>query len=315
MSYRFMRPKTQVRITKNEESQRVLDELESYMDRAVDEPIQFLARFWKDQSAVITYAGLRAVIENESFAKKLFADWFKDYSNLVAQKMTPLWEDAMFAGCRSNLFLKDVGFVFRTSETDISQWILTHTAELVTNCLDEQKKAIQYLVAESIAANMSPTETARYIRPTIGLTQRQAAANMKHYHAVKEKLKAEHPRMKPENIERKARHAAARYAEKQHRHRAETIARTEIATAYHRGNDAAVRQAMEQGYAPKLKKIWSTSKDKKVCRSCAALEGVQADVDAEFTYKSGRRMQTVLMPPVHPRCACALKYVEVKADA
>ena len=314
MSFQFMRPKTKVRIKKNEESQRVLDELESYIDSTVEEPVRFLCRFWKDQAMVVTYAELRSLIENESAAEKIFADWFKDYSNLVAQKMTPLWEDAMFAGCRSNLFLKDVGFLFRTSQTDVNQWLLTHTAEMVTNCLDEQQKAIQYLIAESIGANMSSAETARYIRPTIGLTQKQSAANLRYYHTMKEQLKAEHPRMKPENIEQKARHSAARYAEKQHRYRAETIARTEIATAYHEGNDAAVRQAVELGYVPKLNKVWSTSGDKKVCRSCAALDGDCVGMDLEFSFQSGRRIQSVRLPPAHPRCACALKYEEVKED-
>lgn len=309
----FIRPKSQVRVRKNEESQKVLDTLDEYMNGAVEEPMQFLGRFWEDQEVAITYAELREIIENEEVPEDIMEAWFVDYSNFISQRITPLWESALIAGSNSNTALGAIeGFVFHTSETGVRLWIANHTAELVTNCCEEQRKAILYLVGESVNYNMAPAELARYIRPTIGLTERQAAANLKHYNHVKEQLRNNHPRMAQESIERKARHSAARYAERQHRYRAETIARTEIVTAYHEGNDAAVRQAIKQDLMPRMKKVWSTARDDKVCSYCAALEGVEVEMDSGFTAKSGKRSITVVLPPAHPRCGCAVKYVEVK---
>lgn len=89
------------------------------------------------------------------------------------------------------------------------------SAELVTNCCRVQREAVRYLVAKPVNHQMAPTELARYIRPTIGLTERQAAANLKYYENMKAQLSEDHPRMKPEAIERRAREASARFAERQ----------------------------------------------------------------------------------------------------
>ena len=71
--------------------------------------------------------------------------------------------------------------------------------------------------------------------PGIGLTKGQAKANLRYYENMVATLKKDHPRMKPESIEKKAREAAAKYAERQHRQRAMTIAQTENAFAYNWG--------------------------------------------------------------------------------
>lgn len=192
--------------------------------------------------------------------------------------------------------------------------LLTQLSELITNCCNEQVNAVRYLIAEAESLNMSSAETARYIRPTIGLTERQAAANLKYYNSIKEKLTTDHPRMKPESIEQKARAAASKYAGKQQRYRAETIARSEVAQAYNQGADAFVREAINAGNLPEMEKEWSTALDGCVCKSCEALEGVIIGMDDDFKTKSGRKEVTTSIPPLHPRCKCAVKYVRVKHE-
>lgn len=51
-----------------------------------------------------------------------------------------------------------------------------------------------------------------------------------------------------------------------------------------------------------------------VCASCAALEGTKIGMDDEFKTVSGRREITTSIPPLHPRCKCAVKYVRVKNE-
>ena len=93
--------------------------------------------------------------------------------------------------------------------------------------------------------------------------------------------------------------------------RAFTIAQTESAFAYNRGADEGIRQAQAEGYLGIVKKRWSTSGDDGVCEICASLEGMEIDMDAEFDFKGKILFRGhKLLPPAHPRCACAIEYIE-----
>ena len=296
-------------IKKSVESQKVLEALDNYLESNLDEPMKWLVRFWKDQAAVMLYKDLREIVIGEADPQSLFDQWFSDYSVFLSSKMTASWESAYFAAWNS--IAEFVALEEKiSSEIYVRDWIINRTGNLITNVCSDQVNAVRYLIAEAQSLGMSSDETARYIRPTIGLTERQAAANLRHYNSVKTHLKADHPRMKEESIERKARTAAAKYAERQQRYRAETIARTEIAQAYNAGADAFIREAMRHDLMPEMKKEWSTALDGRVCKECQALEGVQISMDDSFETQSGRRNVTVLLPPLHPRCKCAVKYVE-----
>ena len=136
---------------------------------------------------------------------------------------------------------------------------------------------------------------------------------LKLYDSVKATLRTDHPRMKPENIRKKALDAAQKYAEQKHRQRAFTIAQTELEFAYNRGADQGVRQAQSQGLIGKTTKRWITSGDDAVCSICAALDGTEIEMDDNFDFKgrllfAGQKM----LPPAHPRCACAVEYIEVE---
>lgn len=239
---RKIRPRSRA-VKKSEESQRVLDALDAYLEGNIDEPVRWLVRFWQDQAAVMLYRELRELVIGETDPESLFDIWFQDYSKMLSEKMTPVWEQAFLEGWKNNSLFCGAEDVI-SSESWVRSWIIDHTGDLITNCCNEQVSAIRYLIAEAESLNMSSAETARYIRPTIGLTERQAAANLKYYNSIKERLTTDHPRMKPESIERKAREAASKYAERQQRYRAETIARSEIAQAYNHGADAFVRESL-----------------------------------------------------------------------
>ena len=286
---RKIRPRSRA-VKKSEESQRVLDALDAYLEGNIDEPVRWLVRFWQDQAAVMLYRELRELIIGETDPESLFDIWFQDYSKMLSEKMIPVWEQAFLEGWKNNSLFCGAEDVI-SSESWVRSWIVDHTGDLITNCCNEQVSAIRYLIAEAESLNMSSAETARYIRPTIGLTERQAAANLKYYNSIKERLTTDHPRMKPESIERKAREAASKYAERQQRYRAETIARSEIAQAYNHGADAFVREAVTAGNLPEMEKEWSTALDGHVCASCAALEGAKIGMDDEFKTVSGERLQ------------------------
>ena len=87
-----------------------------------------------------------------------------------------------------------------------------------------------------------------------------------------------------------------------------------MAQAYNQGADAFVREAINAGNLPEMEKEWSTALDGCVCKSCEALEGVIIGMDDDFKTKSGRKEATTSIPPLHPRCKCAVKYVRVKHE-
>ena len=96
---------------------------------------------------------------------------------------------------------------------------------------------MEALLTKKMVDGHTVDELSRMIRPYIGLTEGQAKANARFYDNIVETLRKEHPRMKEESVQRKAREAAMKYAERKHRYRAMTIAQTESAFAYNRGAD------------------------------------------------------------------------------
>lgn len=223
-----------------------------------------------------------------------------------------MWTKAIEAGAKGQPILDNLAFEFNTQTPGLLKWINERGAQLVTACTQEQKDAIAALLTKKMREQHTVDELSRFIRPCIGLTKGDAKAVAKLYDSIIENLKKEHPRMKPESMQKKALDAACKYAERKHRQRAMTIARTESAFAYNRGADAGVRQAQEQGYLGTVKKRWSTSGDDRVCSICQALEGMEIDMDKGFPFKGRMLFQGQdLLPPAHPNCGCAVEYIEV----
>lgn len=126
-----------------------------------------------------------------------------------------MWIEAIVAGQLSTAILdeaKEQGFEFDATDAGIRNWIKDRGSEFVTNAVEEQKKAIQRLTMKAVREELTPNELARVIRPCIGLTERQAQANLKYYNHIKEQMRKEHPRMKEENIIRRARDKPTRSA-------------------------------------------------------------------------------------------------------
>ncbi len=90
-----------------------------------------------------------------------------------------------------------------------------------------------------------------------------------------------------------------------------TIAQTEMAFAYNRGADEGIRQA--QNLIGAVEKRWSTSGDENVCSTCEALDGIQIGMEGGFGFARRELFEGQdLLPPAHPRCGCAVMYIEVE---
>lgn len=312
MGFRMIAPK-RVRKVKTKNGQEVLRRLEEYLesDTVTGGPVEILCGFWEDQQNAITYQELRQAVIDGAISQETMRLWTQDYSVLVANRLSSVWTDALIAGAAGQPVLDGLAFELNMQTPGIVSWLSERGAEFVTASTQEQKDAIAALLAKKMRDSHTVDELARMLRPCIGLTEGDAKAVMRFYDTISATLRKEHPRMAAERIRRRARDAAQKYAERKHRARAFTIAQTESAFAYNRGADYGIRQAQEQKLLGKVRKRWSTSGDDGVCMVCGALEGTEAGLDESFDFK-GRLLfpGQKLLPPAHPRCACAVEYIE-----
>lgn len=312
MGFRII-PAKRVRKVKSKNGQEVLRRIEEYLNSDdIEEPVEILCNFWQDQQNVITYQELRQVVMDGAISQEIIQLWRQDYSVLVTNRLSALWTDAIMAGPAGQPILDDLAFEFNTQTPGILNWISEHGAGFVTDCTNEQQDAIAALVTKKMRDGHTVDELSRLIRPCIGLTEGDAKAAARFYDNIVATMKQEHPRMKVESIRRTALDATQKYAERKHRQRAMTIAQTESAYAYNIGADEGIRQAQSEGYLGIVKKKWNTSGDDAVCELCASLDGVEIGMDSDFNI-SGRLLfkGQHMLPPAHPRCACAVEYIEV----
>lgn len=318
MAIQWIKPMRRIKKVKSIDSQEVLQRLQIFLesDQVMEMPVRILARFWEDQQKVLGYPELRQIVQDGTLSQQMLPLWSQDYSVFVANQFSSVWMEAVKAGATAvteQPLFQGIPFTFQIQTPGLFHWIQQRGAEFVTACTKEQKQAISTLLTNKMKERHTVEELSRMIRPCIGLTKEQAKANVRYYETIVETLKKEHPKMKLESIQRKAQEAAQKYAERQHRQRAMTVAQTESAFAYHRGADEGIRQAQAQNLLGTVKKRWCTSGDDAVCEVCASLDGMEVDMDVNFKIKGkvlfkGQHM----LPPAHPRCACAVEYIEVE---
>ena len=297
-----------------------LDKLKSFLDASNPRLARFLVRMWDDQSAAITYKELReALMRSGGLTPELLMEWQQDYSVFLNNTLKPMLWDAIKTGGEGTAAALARGAVYDPFLTGIENWLTVHGGEWVTQMTAEAQEAIASLTAYATGGNLTVDELARVIRPVIGLTEPQASANMRFYikrrDEIKERLMQNHPDMKESvaarQAERRARESAYRYAARQHRIRATTIADTELAFAYNKGANDAVHSMVKEGLLPRMKAVWSTALDEGVCEECAALDGVEIDLGDSFDIPHRELFEGAhATPPAHPRCRCALAYIE-----
>lgn len=296
-------------------AQKILERLRTYLDNEAAEPIKILCGFWQNQQDAIAYQELRVLVEQGYLDDVTAQLWQQDYSALVMERMPKIWRDAMIAGSISQPIMEKAlsAFTFNTQTPGVVEWIRSRGAFLVTSSAQTQKDAIALLLEDKIREKHTVDELARLIRPTIGLYKQQASAVEKYFSHMVESLTKDHPRTKPDVIRRRALTQATKYAERLHRQRAMTIAQTEMAFAYNFGADEGIRQAQADFLIGKCEKKWCTSGDENVCEECERLDGVV--IGMEELFFSGNRVEyeeSGLYPPLHPRCACAVEYIETE---
>jgi SPP1 gp7 family putative phage head morphogenesis protein len=281
-----------------------LKRLRAFLDAEEPQTVRWLMSNWQNQQNTVTYKELREVVLSGGMSQKQLDKWQKDYAKLVNEKLAPQWQKAMTAAAEARK-AEFPYFLYDPSVGAAQAYIQQHGAQLITNLVATQRDAIQAMVAQAAHYDAITADSlALMIRPVIGLTKPQSAANLHYYNAMLDALKKDHPRMTTASAEKKAREAAAKYAGRQHRYRAMNIARTELAAAYNQGGYGATKDAQAQGYIGDCNKVWLTADDERVCHRCGGIDGKKVNMDALFSIG-------VLLPPAHPACRCAVAYEEI----
>ena len=283
-----------IKFKKARSSRETLNDLEEYLRSLDDEPVRWLAREVQSWGREFSYDELAAAIEAGNLNELI--DWQEKYSNVVNEKLSPIWLAAMVAAAEKITG----GNVLFDTNVQFRAWIETHGGELITQLSEESRKAIMNFILRGQSLRMAPRDIAKEVRPLIGLTDRQVQAN-KNYREKLFNQYREHG-MSESKAAARADKLALKYAGKQHRYRAETIVLTENAFAYNRGKHMHVSQMIADGFMGRCAMIWKTSGTNRVCSRCLALK----DTIVGYTDEAG-----VLLPPLHPRCRCSIAYEEV----
>lgn len=222
------------------------------------------------------------------------------FRNIFAAIMAELWDQARKKGIKRALEdLAAAGWQREGYKPDrLSQAAITFNEEqgglLVTAVTAEQQEAVQFLVTESFKRGTTYQHTARMIRAQVGLRPDQIAA----WHRRRDSMMAQGIPMGEVDRHMK------RYAEQQHRHRADMIARTETLTAQSNGRRDGWREARQGGLMPPgVQKEWLAAVgSNRTCSICIGLDGQRADLDG--TYPGGSDG-----PPGHVGCRCTERLI------
>lgn len=293
--------------------QRVLEELRRYLDASEPSLVRVLMNTWNAQGKAITYKELREALlyahefgglAGSAFILKLYEQWRQDYSRFVIKELRPRWEESMETAM-SRIARKYPLWSFDETNAAVRKWAQEAGAIFVTNSTTTQILGLQKVIERAVAMqDISVDALSQAIRPMVGLTHQQTAANLRYYENL-----LEHGA-----TQKQALNLATRYGARQHRYRAQNIARTELAFAYNQGGFMGVKAAQEQGLMGKVEKRWCTADDERTCKHvCAPLDGVQIPMDEEFNFRTRLTYPGIkLTAPAHPSCRCEVLYIEVE---
>lgn len=198
---------------------------------------------------------------------------------------------------RSAAVRKDGGFSFNVANQLAVDWAKQQSSQLIVGASDATISAVQAAVGRALELGWGAEETARTIRASIGLTERQAGAVTNFIaRLAKQDENADRP-MTDEKFWARV----DRYATAQVNARALVIARTELAASASAGQQGLWDAATKDGVldADSLVKIWLVASDEALCDECEGL-GEDDGVPIDEPFSNGD-----MGPPAHPNCRCA----------
>lgn len=197
------------------------------------------------------------------------------------------------------------------------EWIMRRTGLLITQWGTARRGALQTVISAAVQGNLlSSGESAsafyigELIKASFGLTDRQAGWIVGYAGEVRKTLLTDPitSGLSPAHIDRIVNSKVRTYEYALTQTRAQTIARTETASAFNEGQLTAIKEAQAKGYLGegKLYKVWSAARNEP-CDECQELDGTRVLVSENFG-GHGAGGVSGETPPLHPNCRCTLYY-------
>lgn len=252
--------------------------------------VRILARVRSDLRNVLTYQEIGQALQSGQLSQAALEQWRQDYSKFVQDKLKPEWDRQIEAAGKATAgdiaAYADAPMQFSPTGARVIEWVEQRAAERVVSWTQLQHEAAQSIIGNAMQEGVGSDELGRRLRAVTGLTPRQAEA-----------VETMRAAIIADGVEpAKAAVQAQRYADMLHRQRALRIARTELASAYNQGQDAAIKQAISDGmFDGAVEKFWSTADDERVCDICGPMDGMRLGIGDEFE-------PGVEVPPIHPSC-------------
>ena len=241
---------------------------------------RLLVGTWNAESAALKFADIEAMLIAGDLTGAQLEAWRDAYSQLLADKIAPMWRNAMAASGKPLANAIDAvvagDFAYNPAWPWIQDYLDVHGAEWVVQVSDSQKAGIRALLHRfTVEEPVNPKVAARFIRPTIGLTKQQslAVANFRALQ-IENGLTG---KMLEESVAKKASYLL--------RKRADNIARTEMARAWAHGQRQTILQAKSDGLfaGKRVMKEWFTALDERVCQICGGQEGEKVPLDEAYS--------------------------------
>lgn len=194
---------------------------------------------------------------------------------------------------------RSVDIRFDMLNAEASAWARRHAAERVVAVTETTREAIRDIAVDAVNGRMDVDDAARAIRGVVGLDPRRAQT------VASRRAEWLEAGLSGDALQARVERLSDAYI----RQRAKTIARTEIMTAANRGQEALWRAAGRQGLLrdpAQWHRQWLATIDDRTDPSCEQLDGETAPLNGGL-FPGG-----VDGPPLHPRCRCTMRLVEVK---
>lgn len=194
-------------------------------------------------------------------------------------------------------------FTFDTENPHIKRTVDKNIGKLIENVTEESRLAAVDMVTQSWNRGLPPRKSAKLIKGTFGLNNRQALASLNYSDNLE---KAGIKGLKQERL-------VDDYVDKSLRYRENMIARTESIRAVNLGQIELWDQAADAGLYDRgrMRKVWVVTLDDMTCPWCTEMSGQYVEVDQNF---QSPEFGSVESPPLHPHCRCMMNLEEVSSE-
>lgn len=240
----------------------------------------------------------------EAWARGDFTDWQAKLQraassiNVSPRTLAAKLSDAHTAGMPGVSILTP-GLDMDAMTPQSIRYASTRAGDLVVGVNRSVRDQIAGHVQSAVAGDISLPELQAQLKRTVKLDPRMSAAVDTHRRALVAKGAST----------KDANRMSREYADRLLDHRAETIARTEVMSAYNAGQRDYWEHALADTGMPAGTVYWEwhTHPDERTCRTCGPMNGVRTGLDMPFTIvKDDGSVVDLKFPPVHPNCRCTL---------